>query len=241
MVYPRDKPGGVAADRFRDGKPMIKLAFLASFAAMSLAGSASARLITFDDLANVTVYQNIPNPYEGFDWSSHFRYLNGADYPYPSGYQNGVVSPQNVAFNANGLPVNFSRRMPFELDSFYLAAAWRDGLEVTVTGKLNGVTVDSTTLTVNQSGSALETFNNWDVNEVVLNSFGGASVGWFDGYQFVLDNLTISPVAEESIRVNSFGAVPESSTRALMLLGFAGLGCAAYSRSKRRRLAAPAE
>jgi hypothetical protein len=183
---------------------------------MSLAGSASARLITFDDLANVTVYQNIPNPYEGFDWSSHFRYLNGADYP-------------------------FSRRMPFELDSFYLAAAWRDGLEVTMTGKLNGVTVDSTTLTVNQSGPTLETFNNWDVNEVVLQSFGGASVGWFDGYQFVLDNLTISPVPEESLRVNSFGAVPESSTRALMLLGFAGVGCAAYSRSKRRRLATPPE
>jgi hypothetical protein len=219
---------------------MRKLAFLASFAALSLAGPASAKLITFDDLANVNVYQNIPNPYDGFDWSSHFRYLNGADYPYPSGYQNGVVSASNVAFNAKGLPVNFSRRMPFELDSFDLTAAWRNGLEVTVTGYLNGVMVDSATLIANQSGPTLETFN-WDVNKVVFQSFGGASVGWFDGYQFVLDNLRIGPVPEELIRVNSFGAVSESSTWALMLLGFAGLGCAAYSRPKRRRLATPPE
>ncbi len=206
---------------------MRKLAFLASFAGLSLADPASARLITFDDLPNNSLYQRIPNPYAGFDWSPHFLYLNGADYIYPFGYQNGVVSAPNVAFNGGGRPVNFSSHVPFEpfeLDSFNLTAAWRDELEVTVTGELNGVVVHSTTLTVNTSGPTLETFN-WDVNKVVFHSFGGVPVG-FEGYQFVLDNLSVSLVPDSSIR--SFDAVPESSTWTLMLVGFAGLGFAGY-------------
>ena len=220
---------------------MIKLVFLASFAGLCLADTASATLITFDDLPDNSVYQRIPNPYAGFDWSPHFWYLDGADYPYPSGYQNGVVSPPNVAFNENGLPVSFSRRpsMPFELDSFYLAAAWRDGLEVTVTGELCSpaptcVVVDSTTLTVSTSGPTLETFNWDDVNKVVFQSFGGVPVG-FEGYQFVLDNVRISSVPELSTRFNAFDAVPELSTWTLMLVGFAGLGCAAIGQRARRK------
>jgi hypothetical protein len=219
----------------------MKLVFRASFAVLSLADPASARLITFDDLPNNSLRQRIPNPYDGFDWSAHFYYLDGTDFPYPSGYQNGVVSPRNVAFNAGGSngalppPVNFSRRQPFELDSLYLASAWRDGLQVTVTGEMCSspqtcVTVDSVTLTVNTSGPTLETFD-WDVNKVVFNSFGGVQVG-FGEYQFVLDNVRISPVPGASARFNSMGAVPESSTWALMLLGFAGLGFAAYNRRK---------
>ena len=140
-----------------------------------------------------------------------------------------------MAFNGDGRPVNFSRRMPFELDSFYLAAAWRDQLQVKVTGELNGVVVDSTTLTVNTSGPMLETFN-WDVNKVVFQSSGGVPVG-FEGYQFVLDNVKISPVPKASTDFASLRGVPEPSTWALMLLGFAGLGFVAYTRSKKDRLA----
>ncbi len=213
---------------------MRSLVFLASFAGLCLADPASATLITFDDLPDTSLYNRIPNPYDGFDWSSHFRYLDGAKYPsyYHSGYRHGVVSAPNVAFNGGGRSVNFSSGMPFELDSFYLTAAWRRGLKVTVTGELNGVVVDSTTLTVKRSGPTLETFN-WDVNEVILHSFGGVLVD-FEGHQFVLDNVKVSPVPEASIRFNSFGAVPESSTWTLMLVGFAGLGCAAIMQRARR-------
>ena len=156
---------------------MREWVFLASFAGLCLADPASARVINFDDLPipNNSLYPRIPNPYAGFDWSPHFRYLDAADYLYPSGYQN-FVGPNlgpNVAFNGGGTkgetpPVNFSSRMPFELDSFYLAAAWRDGLEVTVTGEMCSppaspqtcVVVGTKTLTVNESGPTLETFNN---------------------------------------------------------------------------------
>jgi hypothetical protein len=214
---------------------MRKLVLLASLAGLSLAHPASATLITFDDLADNSVYQRIPNPYAGFDWSPHFLYKDGATELLPSGYQNGVVSASNVAFNGDGRPVNFSRRMPFELDTFYLTAAWRDGLQVTVTGELNGVVVDNTTLTVNTSGPTLETFN-WDVNKVVFQSFGGVPVG-FEGYQFVLDNVKISPVPKASTDFASLRGVPEPSTWALMLLGFAGLGFVACTGSKKDRFA----
>jgi hypothetical protein len=216
---------------------MRKLAFLASFAGLCLADPASARLIKFDRLPDNSIYQQLPNPYDGFDWSPHFWYLDGAAYPYPSGYQSGVVSPPNVAFNKNGLPVNFSRRMPFELDSFDLTAAWRDGLEVTVTGELCSSpqtckVVDSTTLTVSTSGPMLETFNWDDVNKVVFQSVLGSGIPvGFDGYQFVLDNVRISPVPEASTDFASLRGVPEPSTWTLMLLGFAGF--AAYTRSKK--------
>ena len=138
-------------------------------------------------------------------------YLDAADYLYPSGYQNfdGPNLGSNVAFNGGGRngaappPVNFSRRTPFELDSFYLAAAWRDGLEVAVTGELCSppaspqtcVVVDSTTLTVNESGPTLETLNWNDVNKVVFQSVPGSGVpvGFTQGYSFVLDNVSVGP------------------------------------------------
>jgi hypothetical protein len=227
----------VARSIFEEGKTTRILALLAPVAGLTLADPASAKVITFDDLPDNSLYNHIPNPYDGFDWSAHFLYVDGADYPYPSGYQTGVVSAPNVAFNGDGRQVSFSRRTPFELDSFYLTAAWRDGLEVTVTGYLSGVMVDSTTLTVNTSGPTLETFN-WDVNKVVFDSFGGVSVG-FTGYQFVLDNLSVSSVPESSIRFNSLAAVPESSTWALMLVGFAVLGFTVCYRPEKHRFALP--
>jgi hypothetical protein len=62
-----------------------------------------------------------------------------------------------VAFNAAGGDVSFRRNTAFQLVSFDLAGAWRNGLEVTVTGFRQGVQVDSTTFTVNAPGPTLET------------------------------------------------------------------------------------
>jgi hypothetical protein len=229
---------------------MRKLVFLACVAGLCLADPVSAKMINFDDLTipNNTLYPRIPNPYAGFDWSAHFLYLDAGNYLFPSGYQN-FVGPNlglNVAFNGGGSkgapppPVNFSRRTPFELDSFYLAAAWRDGLQVAVTGELCSppaspqtcVVVDSTTLTVNESGPTLETLNWNDVNKVVFQSVPGSGVpvGFTQGYSFVLDNISVGPVRGSSIRLNALAAVPETSTWTLMLIGFAGLGFAAYNR-----------
>jgi hypothetical protein len=92
---------------------------------------------------------------------------------------------------------------------------------VTVTGLLNGVTVDTSTLVVNTSAPTVETFNWAGINAVDFSSCCGVH---HDGYlgsgtQFVMDNLSIS-------------IVPEPSTWAMMLLGFAALGFAGYRRAR---------
>jgi hypothetical protein len=201
---------------------MRNLAVVASLAAVALVNSAMAELLTFDHLPRTSGSQ-LPSGLGEFEWSADFDYVTGAFLG--GGYANGVVSPPNVAYNAFGGNAAFGRSMPFELDSFYLTAAWRTGLNVTVIGKLDGAVVDKTTLTVNTSSPTLETFD-WDVNEVVFHSFGGTNAGLGgNGYQFALDDLSTSAVTKSSAEFVSF-SVPESSTWAMMLLGFAGLGIA---------------
>ena len=60
-------------------------------------------LITFDDLPDTTSGLEVPTGYHGLTWNN-FRELNGLAYPTTSGYQYGVVSASNVAFNVFGDP-----------------------------------------------------------------------------------------------------------------------------------------
>jgi hypothetical protein len=203
---------------------MRKLAFLASFAALALAGPASAKLIAFDLLKGSD--QQIPAGWAGFHWSDNFYYLDGADFP-GTGFDTGVVSPPNVAFNNDVNTVGFGRQKPFELVSFYVTAAYRTGLQFRVSGLLDGTVVDRETFTINPTGPTLITLDWNDINHVVFYAYGGtgAHVGG-KGFEFALDNLTTRVVS----------TIPEPSTWALMLLGFAGLGYAGYYRSQNGRI-----
>lgn len=207
---------------------MRKLAFLASFAALALAGPASAKVIAFDLLKGSD--QPIPEGWAGFHWSSDFFYLDGADFP-GTGFDNGVVSPPNVAFNNGVNTVGFGRKKTFELVSFYVTAAYRDDLNFRVRGLLDGVVKDSETFTINPTGPTLISLDWTDINHVVFYAYGGVNAGLggnkSDGFEFALDNLTTRAVS----------AIPEPSTWALMLLGFAGVGYAGYYRSKNGRIA----
>jgi PEP-CTERM motif len=205
---------------------MRKLAFLASFAALALAGPASAKLIAFDLLKGSD--KPIPEGWAGFHWSDDFFYLDGADY-IGTGFDNGVVSSPNVAFNNGVNTVGFGRKKTFELVSFYVTAAWRNNLSFRVSGLLDGAVVDRETFTINTSGPTLITLDWNDINHVVFYAYGGTYAGLGgNGPEFALDNLTTRVVS----------TIPEPSTWALMLLGFAGLGSAGYYRSKNGRIAA---
>ena len=60
--------------------------------------------IGFDDLPGTLL--PIPNGYNNLNWNNFF-YLDGVNYfGNPSGYQNGVVSPNNVGYNAFGNPAS---------------------------------------------------------------------------------------------------------------------------------------
>jgi len=121
----------------------------------------------------------------------------------------------------------YGRRPPFELISFCVTSGWNNGSQARGTRKLNGVSVDITTLTVNTSGT-LETFD-WD-NQVVFHSFGGANAGINgQGTEFVPDNLTTSPAVFDQ---RPLARRPEPSTLALLCcLGSHGLGDAARLRA----------
>ena len=123
----------------------------------------------------------IPSGYAGFDWSE-FGYLDGDDYSNnPSGYQNGIVSPDDVAYNCAENPASITSAGPFTFNSAYFTGGWNNGLNIQVTGYLNGKLVDSKSFTVNASGPTLETFNWTDINVLDFASSGGTKDAQLNG------------------------------------------------------------
>ena len=156
------------------GKLATAAFVLASFVAFT--ASSQATLITFDDLTFAGVFAPIANGYQGLNWTNFFA-ENTTLSANPSGYRNNVVSAPNVAFNGFGTAAAFSNGT-FTLNSFDLGAAWNNGLVVTLVGKLNGVTIDTASFTVNATGRAvLETLNWTGINEVDWSSAGGVPAG----------------------------------------------------------------
>jgi hypothetical protein len=189
---------------------------------------AVALTITFDDLTDTSLGfggTTIANGYQGLNWTN-WNVLNTAYFAAnfgPNGAQPGTVSPPNVAFNPNGGEAIFSSTTPFTLNTADLTAVWNDGLQVTVNGLLNGVQVDTTTLSPSATAAMLETFNWAGINEVDLLASGGTQhVGYSGaGTQVALDNLTIT---------SSQVTTPEPSSLAIVGAGLAGLGLACRRR-----------
>jgi hypothetical protein len=202
---------------------MRRLVSLTAFALTLVAAPAAASTITFDefDLApNSTL--SIASPYQGFTWSN-FSAMDPGSAAVGSGYENGTVSQENVAFNFAGNPASFSAAAPFTLNSLYMSAAWNDQMTVRVLGRLGGVNVFSMSLLVDHTGPNLFVFNWSGIDEVLFESSGGIDVPELNGLgrQFAIDNL----------RVNELAAVPEPGTVVLFGTGVAAL---AY-RLRRRR------
>jgi hypothetical protein len=194
------------------------LALLLAFWSMA----ASAQVITFDDLTDYGSGSWISNGYAGLNWDN-FGVLNAPAYSTNSGYQNGVVSGTNVAFNSGGNQAITSSGSTFTFESAYFAAAWNDGLAVLVQGYNGASLIDSISFLVNTSGPLLQTFNWNGIDKVVFSSSGGTKNINFDanygGTMFAMDNMTISPV-------------PEPETYAMLLVGLGLIGFMARRRKE---------
>jgi hypothetical protein len=176
--------------------------------------ASQAAVITFDDLSGGE--SPIANGYAGLNWNN-FWSLDGVHYG-SSGYQNGVVSANRVAFNAYGDPASLSGN-GFSLYSGEFTAAWNDGLQIRADAVFEGGATSSVTFTANTSGPINEVFGWNNLSSVTFTSFGGTAGPWgFNGEHFALDNLSTA------------AAVPESSNLALMVAGLGLVGVAARRR-----------
>lgn len=205
---------------------MKKLVILAVTVAACTTWHANATLITFDDLTDNGSGTPIANGYAGLNWNN-FYVLNTVDYGVPSGYLAGMVSANNVAFNAYGNEAIISDSV-FTLNSAYLTAAWNDNLQVEVKG-YNGVNLlYDNTYTLSSTAPTLINFNYVGVDDVTFDSSGGTQNPNYagSGPHFAMDNMTINATA-----------VPEASTMLAGALLLLPLGASTLRILRRKRMA----
>ena len=149
-------------------------------------------LVTFDDLPDTETGLAISNGYQGFDWVN-FAELDGVNFAGPSGYNVAVVSPSNIVYNGGGSTAAITNAQPFTLVSACLTAAWRDGLNVEVTGYAGGITLYDNSYVLSATGPTLIQFNYAGVDTVQFISSGGtAHAGYIGtGAQFAMDNVSL--------------------------------------------------
>jgi len=120
-----------------------------------------------------------------------------------SGYKNGVVSPDNIAYNGFGNPAELhitstDSTSKFAFKGGYFTGAWEDDLTLTVQGFLNGVSVGSTAVIINSTAPTQFTFTQFDnVDDVSFSTSGGTNHGYAQapvtgaGSQFAMDNIVL--------------------------------------------------
>ncbi|MER3494674.1 MAG: PEP-CTERM sorting domain-containing protein [Mastigocladus sp. ERB_26_2] len=220
----------ITLSKFQATKKLLKTATIAVYvgiAAMIVdTKQAQAVTITFDDLSG---YQNpVANGYAGLNWEN-FYYLNTTSFT-PSGYVNGTVSRENVAYNGFEKPVAISTVDDiFDFNSTYLTAAWNDSLTVLVEGFIGGKSGQkkySQTVILNTQSPTLFTFDFQGIDYLKFISSGGNNAGYNGkGTHFVMDNFTFNkktkPVPEP---ITTFGS-----------LAAGGMGLALHRKSKQQK------
>lgn len=191
---------------------------MALFLSISLTTLAGAAVLTFEGL---TLDSQISDGYGGFTWNNMYV-LSGTNYV-NSGYYNGVISPNNVAYNAYAQTAYVTSVVDFDFNGAYFTGAWNDGLNINVLGFNNGIQLYDSTIIVSAFTSMFYNLSFQGVDELRFTSFGGTDVPNFsgDGAHFAMDNFTYNDVS----------AVPEPST--VLLLGAGLLGAAMVGRRKR--------
>jgi hypothetical protein len=177
---------------------------------LTLTADARASTLTFDDISGAEI-GTIPNGYGGLQWNL-MGYTDGGARFSSSGYENGTVSGDYVAFNEFASVGTVSGGL-FDFTSAYLTAAWNDGLTIVVTGLLSGSSIYTQTVSVDTSGPTLFNFNFLGIDQLTFASSGGVDAGLDgSGTHFAMDDMTVN-----------VSSVPDGGS-ALAMLGFAMIG-----------------
>ncbi|WP_263834096.1 VCBS domain-containing protein [Sulfurospirillum oryzae] len=133
---------------------------------------------------------HIPAGYGGIQWDSNVAVISvkeGANY---YGYDNGSTSGASTAFNWSGAPsvgLVFSEAVTF--NSTYLTAAVGASTQnVTFNGYLNGVLVDTTTVTINNQTPTLVELNWANIDKLVISDGTVSGQNWWsmDDFTYTL-------------------------------------------------------
>jgi hypothetical protein len=152
----------------------------------------AANVLNFDDITNLDIANiNVPNGYGELDWSG-FKVIP-KDYWPNSGFDNGTVSGNYVAYNSFARSVSVYNG-EFDFVGAYLTAAWNNDLNINIQG-FSGVTLlYSTTVVVGPWGPAWFNFNYCGIDKLIFTSYGGTNAGLGGGGEhFVVDNFTYIP------------------------------------------------
>jgi hypothetical protein len=200
---------------------VLSVSFLAMVAGCPVQ---SQTVVTFDDLHETGTGSFIPDGYQGLVWSNFiamnaFLYAGQAPY-YTNGYYYGVVSPSNIAYNANAGIGEIDSPTNFDFLSGYFTGAWNSNLNIEVQGYLGTNLVYDQTKIASATTPTLFTFNYLNVNRLDFIASGGEPAFFpaANGTWFAMDNLT-------------FEFIPEPSTLLLTALGAVTL----FAIVKRRR------
>lgn len=184
----------------------------------ALCAQAQATVLTFDDVTTAERARLIGTNYGGLSWFFGFQILDGSSIS-NSGYNNGTVSGEYVAYNSSARSVSVTNYGSlFDFNGGYFTSAWRDNLNITIEGFLLGASTYSRTITVSSTSPTYFNLNFLDIDRLNFSSFGGTETPGFSGRgaHFVLDNFTY----------NETVSVPEPTSMALLGLGLAGVGFA---------------
>jgi hypothetical protein len=198
---------------------MIRTSIFAAAGALAMSiavsGSAQATVIGFDDLGGNQ--QLTPSGYNGLEWNN--IYVLDATNPnfIPSGYNNGLVSSNNVAFNGFGGPASFftADQSNFTLSSMFLTGAWNDLLDVLIEGYDNGNFVVNSLLTVSSLTATNFVFNWTGIDEVRISTSGGVDNPLYSGAG--------THVAIDNISIDGPSPVPVPAALPLLLSALGGL------------------
>ena len=179
----------------------MKTIVMAMMVVLALISSDSlGTVLTFDDIGAVEESTPIPDGYGGFNWED-FYYMNVPEQWPDSGYNNGLVSGDYVAFPSTYENPGTGRILGelFTFNGAYLTGAWRDGLNIQVDGYLDDVHIYSTTVVVDTSGPTWFDFDYVGIDELAFSASGGIpseNYTYQVGTHFAIDNFTFTDVPE---------------------------------------------
>jgi hypothetical protein len=160
--------------------------------AVSAQASLGKALLKFDNFANGSA---ITNGYGDLSWANFYA-LDAVNYSLnPSGYEAGIMSPNNVLYNGGSSPAAiYSDKYAFILNSAYLTGAWNDNLQVQIKGYFLKKLVFSRTIILSATQPTLVKFPNKLVTEVDFYSSGGTDHAAYSGSgeHFATDNVSVT-------------------------------------------------